>query len=95
MRLVPDPLLAAGEPLESADDAALCVDGGAVTVVVLWLIEVLTTGLGLGEALALGLEETLTLRLGDKLAIALWTALPHPAVRHPMRIAARRQRPWV
>jgi len=101
MRLVPDPLLAAGEPLESADDAALCVTGGAVavTVVVLWLNEVLTTGLGVlvvgpGEALALGLE-TLALRVGDKLAIALWTALPHAAVRHPMRIATRRQRPWV
>ena len=51
--------------------------------------------LGLGEGLALGLEEMLVLRLGDKLAIALWTALPHAAVRHPMRIAARRQRPWV
>ena len=51
--------------------------------------------LGLGEGLALGLEEMLLLRLGAKLAIALWTPLPHAAVRHPIPIAARRQRPWV
>jgi hypothetical protein len=51
--------------------------------------------LGLGEGLALGLEEMLVLRLGAKLAIALWTPLPHAAVRHPIPIAARRQRPWV
>jgi hypothetical protein len=51
--------------------------------------------LGLDEGLALGLEEMLVLRLGAKLAIALWTPLPHAAVRHPIPIAARRQRPWV
>jgi len=94
MRLVPDPPLAWGELLESAGAAALCVDGGAVTVVVLVTWPGVLV-LGLGEGLALGLEETLTLRLGDKLAIALWTALPHPAVRHPIKIATRRQRPWV
>ena len=72
------------------------------------LVTVLVTGLGvLGLWLGvLGLDEVtlwlgvlgldeVTLRLGDKLAIALWTALPQPAVRHPMRMAVKRKRPRV
>ena len=60
------------------------------------LVTVLVTGLGvLGLWLGvLGLDEV-TLRLGDKLAIALWTALPQPAVRHPIRMAVKRKRPRV
>jgi hypothetical protein len=55
-------------------------------VVGLWLGVV---GLWLG---VVGLDEV-TLRLGDRLAIALWTALPQPAVRHPIRMAVKRKRP--
>jgi hypothetical protein len=56
-------------------------------VVGLWLGVV---GLWLG---VLGLDGV-TLRLGgDRLAIALWTALPQPAVRHPIRTAVKRKRP--
>ena len=49
--------------------------------------------LGLGGALTLWLAETLALRLGEKLAIALETGPPQPAVRHPARIAVMRKRP--
>jgi hypothetical protein len=38
-------------------------------------------------------DEVLTLRLGAKLEITLCTAPPHPAVRHPIRMAIKRKRP--
>jgi hypothetical protein len=56
---------------------------------VLGLCDTLTLELGV---LTLWVGETLALRLGDKLAIALVTAPPHPAVRHPVRIAVTRKR---
>jgi len=62
---------------------------------------VLTTGLGaevlgLGGVLALWLgKEALMLRLGERLEIALWTAPPQPAVRHPATMATKRKMPCV
>jgi hypothetical protein len=51
--------------------------------------EMLALGLGGGE-LAVGLAETLALRVGEMLEIALWAA-SHPATVHTMaKIAAKR-----
>jgi hypothetical protein len=78
--------------------------GLGVTVVTVTLglgVGVVTVVLGLGELVAVALgevagEDVVTLealRLGDKLEIALWTLLPHPAARHPAaRMAAERRR---
>ena len=49
-------------------------------------------GLVLGDVSALRLGEMLTLWLGDKLAMALWIAPPQPAVRHTVRMAAKRKK---
>ncbi|MGH3197772.1 MAG: hypothetical protein ACRDOH_25120 [Streptosporangiaceae bacterium] len=70
-----------------------------MTVVVTGL-GVLVTGLGvlvvgLGEVLVVWLDEVVAPRLGDKLAITLWAALPQPAARHPIRMAVTRKSPWV
>jgi hypothetical protein len=71
----------------------------AVVTVTLGLGDVMA--LGLGDVVALGLGEVVlegvvtfvVLRVGDKLEIALWTLLPHPAARHPTAmIAAERGR---
>jgi hypothetical protein len=81
----------------------------AVAVVVAVAVAVVTVTLGLGDVMALGLGDVVALglgevvlegvvvfvvlRVGDKLEIALWTLLPHPAARHPTaRIAAERGR---
>ncbi len=100
MRLVPDPLLDVGEVLGPAVDAL----GVGEEVVGLGLglgEEVVGLGLGLGEEVvglvlgdvsALRLGEMLTLWLGDKLAMALWIAPPQPAVRHTVRMAAKRKK---
>ncbi len=102
MRLVPDPLLDVGEVLGPAVDAL----GVGEEVVGLGLglgeeVVGLGLGLGLGEEVvglvlgdvsALRLGEMLTLWLGDKLAMALWIAPPQPAVRHTVRMAAKRKK---
>jgi hypothetical protein len=73
----------------------------AVAVVVAVAVAVVTVTLGLGDVMALGLGDVVlegvvvfvVLRVGDKLEIALWTLLPHPAARHPTAmIAAERGR---
>lgn len=73
-------VLAAGldEAVLGVDDVLSLGLGGAV--------------LGVGDVLTLGVD-ALTLRLGEKLAIALLTVLPQPAVRHTARIAVIRSRP--
>ena len=104
MSLVPDPLLDVGELLGCAVDAVGLGEevvglGLGEEVVGLGLGEEVV-GLGLGEevvALGLGEEEeeeeaAVPLRLGDKLAIALWIAPPQPAVRHTARTAATRKK---
>ena len=48
-----------------------------------------------GEVLVIWPDGLLTLRLGDKLEIALWTAPPQPAVRHTTKMAAKRKKPCV
>ncbi len=89
MRLVPDPLLDVGEVLGPAVDAL----GVGEEVVGLGLgLGEEVVGLVLGDVSALRLGEMLTLWLGDKLAMALWIAPPQPAVRHTVRMAAKRKK---
>ena len=54
------------------------------------LVGVLVSGVGV---MVVWPDVVLTLRLGAKLEIALCTAPPHPAVRHPIRMAIKRKRP--
>jgi hypothetical protein len=53
-------------------------------------VGVLVSGVGV---MVVWPDEVLTLRLGAKLEITLCTAPPHPAVRHPIRMAIKRKRP--
>ena len=60
-------------------------------------VGVLVSGVGVLES-GVGVvlvwpDEVLTLRLGAKLEITLCAAPPHPAVRHPIRMAIKRKRP--
>src|SRR5258708_567285 len=99
----PDPLAAAGEPVDWAAGAgtvALWItDGGAVAgTLALTLGGTLaltlggTLGLALGTMLAAPPDGTLMLRLGVSVAIGL--PLPHPATEHAATpIAAARSRP--
>ena len=92
IRPEPDPLPAVGELLGWADaagvEALLVADGWLVGVAVtLGLDDTLPLGLG-GDELVLDPAETLALRVGEMLEIALLVA-SHPATVHTMaRIAA-------
>jgi hypothetical protein len=94
IRPEPDPLPAVGELLgwavAAGVEALLVADGWLVGVAVtLGLDDTLALGLG-GDELALDPAETLMLRVGEMLEIALLAA-SHPATMHTMaRTAAKR-----
>jgi hypothetical protein len=95
----PDPLAAAGEPVDWAAGAgtvALWITDGGAVVGTLTLGGTLalggTLGLALGTMLAAAPDGTLMLRLGVSVAIGL--PLPHPATEHAAKpIATARSRP--
>jgi hypothetical protein len=71
------------------------VTGTGVVGVLVTGVGVLVSGVGV---IVVWPDEVLTLRLGAKLLgakleITLCAAPPHPAVRHPIRMAIKRKRP--